>query len=126
MATWRLGCLTACGTQRPTREGIPYPVRSFVEDLTATPFGTTYGRVTARVLDESRRVYGAQIDELVLRYWVDAAVGSLLTERTRITTFVPLLAMRDIRAQAERYIGGMPPEGPHVGIPRANRGADAA
>ena len=79
-----------------------------MEDLTATPFAATYRTVTNRVLSECRRAYGTQVDERVLQQWVSAAVGSLLTEQTRVTTYVPLLAMRIVRAQAERYAGGMP------------------
>jgi hypothetical protein len=77
-----------------------------MEDLTATPFVKTYRAVTTRVLTESRRTYGEQIDELILEHWVQAAIASLLTEQTRVTTFVPLLAMRDIRTWAEQYSGG--------------------
>jgi hypothetical protein len=91
-----------------TPEVPPKQQGASVQDLTATPFATTYRTVTNRVLSECRRAYGAQVDGLILQHWVDAAVGTLLTERTRITTFVPLLAMRDVRAQAERYVGGRP------------------
>lgn len=56
-----------------------------------------------RVLSESRRAYGAIVDESTLQDWVTAILGSLMNEHTRVTTFVPVLAMRDIRILVEQY-----------------------
>jgi len=62
--------------------------------------------ITARVLAECRKTYGSTIDDHTLEVWVDAVVSSLLDDQTRVTQFVPLLAMRDIRERASHYIAG--------------------
>ncbi len=74
-----------------------------METFQPTNFAKTAQVISARVLAESRRAYGAVIDESTLQVWVTASLDSLLTERTRVTTFVPLLAMRDIRSLVEQY-----------------------
>jgi hypothetical protein len=55
------------------------------------------------VLAESRRSYGTVVEESILIEWVSITLGTLLTETTRVTTFIPLLAMRDIREMAEQF-----------------------
>ncbi len=62
--------------------------------------------IAARVLAECRQTYGSTIDDPTLEAWVTSVVGSLLDEQTRVTQFVPLLAMRDIRERASHYIAG--------------------
>lgn len=62
--------------------------------------------ITARVLAECRQTYGSSIDDHTLETWVTSVVSSLLDEQTRVTQFVPLLAMRDIRERASHYIAG--------------------
>jgi|SwirhirootsSR3_FD_contig_31_8353512_length_531_multi_2_in_0_out_0_2 hypothetical protein len=68
-----------------------------------TVFGRTVQTITARVLAESRRTYGATVDDTTLESWVTSALSALLTEQTRVTQFIPLLAMRDIRERASLY-----------------------
>lgn len=68
-----------------------------------TGFGGTVQTITARVLAESRRTYGATVDDTTLQSWVTSALSVLLTEQTRVTQFIPVLAMRDIRERANLY-----------------------
>jgi hypothetical protein len=67
-------------------------------------FTRTAQAITARVLAESRRTYGALVDDITLQSWVTSTLSVLLTEQTRVTQFVPLLAMRDIRERASLYV----------------------
>ncbi len=60
--------------------------------------------ITARVMSECRRTYGATIDDSTLQSWVNSVLGTLLNEQTRVTQFVPVLAMRDIRERANKYV----------------------
>jgi hypothetical protein len=66
-------------------------------------FSGTVQTITARVLAESRRTYGATVDDMTLQTWVTSALSLLLTEQTRVTQFIPVLAMRDIRERASQY-----------------------
>lgn len=66
-------------------------------------YAMTAETIRARVLAESRRTYGAAIDDNTLESWVAAVLSSLLTEQTRVTQFVTVLAMRDIREFYSRY-----------------------
>jgi len=74
-----------------------------VEQFQPTSFAKTGQAISARVLAESRRSYGSLVDEATLDAWVSVTLASLLTERTRVTTFVPVLAMRDIRTLVEQH-----------------------
>lgn len=74
-----------------------------MNDQGVASFAKTRQTISARVLAESRRSYGAMVDESTLEAWVSAAISSLLTEQTRVTQFIPVLAMRDIRDRANRY-----------------------
>lgn len=58
--------------------------------------------MTARVMSEARRVYGTSIDDGLLARCVDQAVAGLWTESTKVTTFIPVLALRDVRDMLER------------------------
>ncbi len=66
-------------------------------------FSGTVQTITARVLAESRRTYGATVDDITLQSWVTSALSLLLTEQTRVTQFIPVLAIRDIRERASHY-----------------------
>jgi hypothetical protein len=67
-------------------------------------FAKTAQSITARVLAESRRTYGATVDDSTIQFWVASVLSVLLTEQTRVTQFVPVLAMRDIREYASIYL----------------------
>ena len=62
--------------------------------------------ISASVLAECRKTYGTMIDDNTLQLWVTSTVDALLDGQTRVTQFVPLLAMRDIRERASQYIAG--------------------
>lgn len=74
-----------------------------MEELRPPSYARTAQVITTRVMSESRRAYGAIVDDLTLQDWVTAILESLMNEQTRVTTFVPLLAMRDIRILVEQY-----------------------
>lgn len=67
-------------------------------------FTRTAQTIAARVLAECRKTYGASIDDRTLQSWVTSALSTLLDEQTRVTQFVPVLAMRDIRERASQYV----------------------
>jgi hypothetical protein len=75
-----------------------------MSDQPVATFSRTSQTISARVLAESRRAYGAMVDDSTIQIWVSAALSTLLTEQTRVTQFVPLLAMRDIRERASNYV----------------------
>jgi hypothetical protein len=52
--------------------------------------------VTERVLDEARRAF-SNLDAAVLELVVSEAVAELWGDSIQVTTFVPVLAMRQIR-----------------------------
>jgi hypothetical protein len=56
--------------------------------------------VTERVLDEARRTYG-EMDAGVLEHVVHQAIADLWTDSIRVTSFVPVLAMRRVREVVE-------------------------
>ncbi len=60
--------------------------------------------ISARVLADCRRTYGTLVDDMTIQAWVSSALSTLLTDQTRVTQFVPLLAMRDIRERASSYV----------------------
>jgi hypothetical protein len=74
-----------------------------MEELRPPSYARTAQVITTRVLSESRRAYGAIVDDSTLQDWVTATLGALMNEQTRVTTFVPVLAMRDIRVLVEQY-----------------------
>ena len=67
-------------------------------------FASMSQTISARVLAESRRTYGTLVDDVTIQFWVSSALSTLLTEKTRVTQFVPLLAMRDIRERANGHV----------------------
>jgi hypothetical protein len=72
-------------------------------DQPVATFVKTRQTISARVLAESRRTYGTEVDDVIIQSWVTSALSTLLTEQTRVTQFVSVLAMRDIRERASRY-----------------------
>lgn len=67
-------------------------------------FTNTSQAINARVLAESRRTYGALVDDSTIQAWVSSALSSLLDEQTRVTQFIPVLAMRAIQEIANNYV----------------------
>jgi hypothetical protein len=75
-----------------------------MSDQSVAVYARTSQTISARVLAESRRTYGEMVDDLIIQAWVSVAIGSLLTEQTRVTQFVPVLAMRQIRELASNHV----------------------
>jgi hypothetical protein len=69
-------------------------------------FAVTRQTISARVLAECRKSYGTMVDDSVIQLWVSSALSTLLTDQTRVTQFVTVLAMRDIRERARQYVSG--------------------
>ncbi len=67
---------------------------------------TSPDMVRARVLkDAQRSMDGVAPAELEL--YVQVAVSNLWTEQTRVTSFIPVLALRDVREMLERQATGV-------------------
>ena len=73
-------------------------------DQPVATFAMTRQTISERVLAECRNTYGAVVDDLIIQSWVTAALNKLLTEQTRVTQFVAVLALRDIRERASQYL----------------------
>ncbi len=67
-------------------------------------FSKTSQAINARVLAECRRTYGTVADDITLQSWVSSVLSGLLTNETRVTQFVPVLAMREIREFANSHV----------------------
>ena len=57
----------------------------------------TPAAITARVLADAKRAYGHLADESVVERCAREAVEEILNDPVKVTTFVPVLAMRRIR-----------------------------
>jgi len=53
--------------------------------------------MTACVLADAKRAFGGQADEAVLERFATDAVAELCDGSIKVTTFVPVLAMRRVR-----------------------------
>jgi hypothetical protein len=58
---------------------------------------TTFSSVTDRVLADAIRSFGAGLDAATLEKEVHDVVSQLWSESTRVTTFIPVLALRELR-----------------------------
>ena len=69
-------------------------VEQFVsqQDSLSTP-----AAMTVRVLNDARRTLGEEIDETFLERCAREAVDALWSDEIRVKTFVPVLALRQIR-----------------------------
>jgi hypothetical protein len=81
-----------------------------MSDQPAAAFASTTQTISARVLAECRKKYGNLVDDNTIQVWVNSVLSSLLTEQTRVTQFVPVLAMREIQERASKYIANRPSE----------------
>jgi len=61
----------------------------------------TPAAVRARVLAEARRTYCQLVDDSFLEDWSARAVDELWTESIKVKSFVPVLALRQIRDAIE-------------------------
>jgi hypothetical protein len=55
--------------------------------------------VSARVFVEARKSFAAKIDAATLQEQVDEVVALLWTDSTTVTSFIALLALRDLRTR---------------------------
>ena len=60
---------------------------------------TTAATVSARVFADARQSFAAKIDSATLQERVDEVVALLWTDSPRVTAFIPLLALRELRAR---------------------------
>jgi hypothetical protein len=58
---------------------------------------TARATMSERVYADARRMFAADVDEVVLETQVAQVLENLWTESTRVTTFIPVLALRDLR-----------------------------
>lgn len=59
--------------------------------------GETADAMAKRVLTDARRAFGDEVEEPLLERYAHEAVASLWQESIRVKTFVPVLALREIR-----------------------------
>lgn len=64
----------------------------------------TQEAVIARVTRDARRIYGDTIEEATLASWAEIAVTDLWGESVKVTTFLPVLAMRQISLRAAELV----------------------
>jgi hypothetical protein len=64
--------------------------------------------MTARVLADAKRAFGAKMDEAVLERVARDAVDELCRDSIKVTTFVPVLAMRRVRDLLETGPAALP------------------
>ncbi len=62
----------------------------------AEPRSLTYEMVVSRVYEDAHRVVGETVSEEQLQDTVDQVVSSLWSDSTRVTSFIPVLALREI------------------------------
>ena len=67
-------------------------------------YSKTQQMISLRLIAECRRMYGAVVDDSTIESWVSSTLSGLLTEQTRVTQFVSVLAMRDIRELASQFV----------------------
>ena len=76
------------------------------ETVAGEPTIATPTAMAARVLVDARRTFGDDADELVLEGFVRRAVTDLWGDTIKVTSFVPVLALRQVRDLLE---GAQPP-----------------
>jgi membrane glycosyltransferase len=64
----------------------------------------TQEAVIARVTRDASRIYGDTIEEATLAAWAEVAVSDLWGESVKVTTFLPVLAMRQISLRAAELV----------------------
>jgi hypothetical protein len=57
----------------------------------------TRATVSARVYADARKLFAAEIDDSALETQVTEVLETLWTESTKVMTFIPVLALRDLR-----------------------------
>jgi hypothetical protein len=68
-----------------------------VEAVTERGSEPTAESVTEKVLADARRSFASDVDATLLERQVREIVAQLWTDSTTVTTFIPVLALRDLR-----------------------------
>ena len=55
--------------------------------------------MVARVTEDAKRYFGGEVEEDALARWAEEAVARLWGDGVRVTTFVPMLALREVAEQ---------------------------
>jgi hypothetical protein len=71
----------------------------------------TPAAMTARVFADAKRAFGARTDEAVLERFAKDAVDELCRDSIKVTTFIPVLAMRRVRDRLETGPAALPTTG---------------
>jgi hypothetical protein len=61
--------------------------------------------LSARVYADARRTFAGEVDETRLEMEVAEVLDRLWTESTKVTAFIPVLALRDLRDRIEQSRG---------------------
>ncbi|MBA2598644.1 MAG: hypothetical protein H0V00_18640 [Chloroflexia bacterium] len=70
----------------------------------------TFATMSARVMADAQRSFAANIDTAILEQRVQEVVSLLWTESTKVTNFIPVLALRDLRDQLDLDREFIPPQ----------------
>lgn len=62
----------------------------------------TIDSVTARIVADAQRSFAAHVDTPLLEQQVHEVVSLLWNDATKVTSFIPVLALRDLRERVER------------------------
>jgi hypothetical protein len=73
--------------------------------LAAPHAATTQESVIARVMRDADRAYGDTISAETLADWVSVEVRELWGDSVKVTSFLPVLAMRRINTRASKLVG---------------------
>ncbi len=61
----------------------------------------TPASMATRVLKDARRAFGDDVESAELERYAEAAVADLWRDSIKVTTFIPVLALRQIREMLE-------------------------
>ena len=68
-----------------------------MEAVLGTDNVPTAATVAEKVLADAQRSFASDVDATLLERQVQDIVAQLWTESTKVTTFIPVLALRDLR-----------------------------
>jgi hypothetical protein len=68
-----------------------------VESVLGRGNAATVASVAEKVVADAQRSFAADVDTTLLERQVQEIVAQLWTESTKVTTFIPVLALRDLR-----------------------------
>jgi hypothetical protein len=68
-----------------------------VESVLGNGSAPTVASMSEKVVADAQRSFAADVDATLLERQVHEIVAQLWTESTKVTTFIPVLALRDLR-----------------------------